>query len=197
MASEVDSLTLCPGGELWVDVDAFEEAAVGARRRRHPAAYRAAINLYSGDLLPEDRYEEWAEGRREELRHTWRSLHVELARVYEKRGEYEKGIEALQRALSEEPTNEEVHANLMRLYAFSDRQGEALAEYELLREALSVGWTHRSARPPDGFVKRSPPAHSCRPIPPLRQQRSRLRQASTTCPHREPASSDASGRWWR
>jgi predicted ATPase/DNA-binding SARP family transcriptional activator/DNA-binding CsgD family transcriptional regulator len=137
LASEKDSLVLCPGGELWVDVDAFEEAAVGARRSGDPAAYRAAINLYAGNLLPEDRYEEWAEGRRQELRRTWLSLHVELARAYEGRGEYEKGIEVLQRALSEEPTNEEVHTVLMRLYAFSDRRGEALAQYDRLREALS------------------------------------------------------------
>jgi predicted ATPase/DNA-binding SARP family transcriptional activator len=137
LASEDDSLVLFPRGDLWVDVDAFEEAAVGARRSGDPAAYRAAINLYAGDLLPEDRYEEWAEGRRQELRHTWLSLHVELGRAYEGRGEYERGIEALQRAVSEEPTNEEMHAGLMRLYAFSDRRGEALAQYERLRQALS------------------------------------------------------------
>jgi predicted ATPase/DNA-binding SARP family transcriptional activator/DNA-binding CsgD family transcriptional regulator len=137
LASEDESLVLCPGGELWVDVDAFEEAAVSARRSGDPAAYRAAINLYAGDLLPEDRYEEWAEGRRQELRQTWLSLHVELARAYEERGEHEKGIQALHKAVSEEPTNEEVHAGLMRLYAFSDRRGEALAQYQRLREALS------------------------------------------------------------
>jgi DNA-binding SARP family transcriptional activator len=120
-----------------VDVDAFEEAAVGARRSGDPAAYRAAINLYTRDLLPEDRYEEWTEGRRQELRRTWLSLHVELARVYEERREYEKGIDVLQRVLLEEPTNEEMHAGLMRLYASADRRGEALAQYERLQEALS------------------------------------------------------------
>ena len=52
---------LCPEGQLWVDVEAFEEAAETARRSRDPAAYRAAIELYAGELLPEDRYEEWAE----------------------------------------------------------------------------------------------------------------------------------------
>jgi hypothetical protein len=35
-----------------------------ARRARAPAAYRVAIELYAGDLLPEGRYEEWAESRR-------------------------------------------------------------------------------------------------------------------------------------
>jgi predicted ATPase/DNA-binding SARP family transcriptional activator/DNA-binding CsgD family transcriptional regulator len=137
LASEDESLVLCPEGDLWVDVDAFEEAAATARRARDPGAYRATLELYAGELLPGDRYEEWAEGRRQELRHTWLSLHVELARVYEGRGEYEKGVELLQKAVLEEPTNEQMHAGLMRLYAFSERRGEALAQYQRLRETLS------------------------------------------------------------
>jgi DNA-binding SARP family transcriptional activator len=68
LVSEDKSLVLCPGDDLWVDVEVFEEAAGAARRSCDPAAYRAAIELYSGELLPEDRYEEWAEYRREELR---------------------------------------------------------------------------------------------------------------------------------
>src|SRR5215204_1961995 len=86
LASEDDSLVLCPRGDLWVDVKAFEEATATARRTRNPGAYRAALALYAGELLPGDRYEEWAEDRRQELRHTWLSLHVELARAYEERG---------------------------------------------------------------------------------------------------------------
>src|SRR5215207_9013063 len=77
LLSEDDSLVLCPGGSLWVDVDAFEEAAAMARRSRDPAAYRTALELYSGDLLPDDRYEEWADGRRNELRQLYLSLLIE------------------------------------------------------------------------------------------------------------------------
>jgi DNA-binding SARP family transcriptional activator len=54
--SEEKQLPLCPQGELWVDVDAFEEAAATARRARDPAAYRAAVEVYAGELLPGDRY---------------------------------------------------------------------------------------------------------------------------------------------
>src|SRR5918993_870320 len=57
LASEQGQLVLCPEGELWVDVEAFEEAAAGARRSKDPAAYRVALDLYAGELLPEDRYE--------------------------------------------------------------------------------------------------------------------------------------------
>jgi DNA-binding SARP family transcriptional activator len=70
LASKEERIALCPEVELWVDVEAFDEAASAALRSREPAAYRAAIELYAGDLLPEDRYEEWAESRRGELRST-------------------------------------------------------------------------------------------------------------------------------
>jgi predicted ATPase/DNA-binding SARP family transcriptional activator/DNA-binding CsgD family transcriptional regulator len=136
LASEDESLGLCPEGSVWVDADAFEEAAATARHSRTPAAYRAAIHLYPGELLPEDRYDQWAETRRQELRSVFHSLLLELAELYEERGEYEAGIEALERAVSEEPTNEEPHAGLMRLYALSGKQQGALAQYERLRDVL-------------------------------------------------------------
>ena len=132
-----EQITLCPGGPLWVDVEAFEEAAATARRSHDPAAYRATIELYAGHLLPEDRYEEWADGRREEPRRTFLSLLVELARIYEQRGKYKSGIEALRKVVAEEPTNQEAHVGLMRLYSLSRMQAEALAQYKRLEESLS------------------------------------------------------------
>ena len=79
LSLQSEQLVLYPEGELWVDVEAFEETARMARRSREPTAYEAAIELYAGDLLPEDLYEEWAEDRREQLRRTYLSLLLELA----------------------------------------------------------------------------------------------------------------------
>jgi DNA-binding SARP family transcriptional activator len=112
-----------------------------ARRSKNRAAYRAAIELYTGELLPEDRYEEWAESRRQELRQMILSLNIELARLYEECGEegVAPALQVLKRVLAEEPTNEEAHVGLMRLYASSGRQGEALRQYGRLSEALSSG----------------------------------------------------------
>jgi DNA-binding SARP family transcriptional activator len=64
LALRGEEIVLCPEGRLWVDAEAFEEATIAARRTGRAAAYEAAADLYAGDLLPEDRYEEWAEGRR-------------------------------------------------------------------------------------------------------------------------------------
>jgi tetratricopeptide (TPR) repeat protein len=127
---------LFPGGSLWVDVEVFEETALTSRRTGVPAAYRAAIDLYAGDLLPEDRYEEWAEGRRENLRQLYLALLIELAGLYEERDDYAQAIEVLRNATATEPTLEEAHAALMRLHALSGRPERALAQYERLRNAL-------------------------------------------------------------
>ena len=136
VASEEGRLVLCPEGALWVDVEAFEEAALTARREREPATYRAVLDLYGGELLPGDRYEEWAEARRQGLRRLNLALLAELASIHEDRGDYGPAIEALMRVTTEEPASEETHATLMRLYALSGRPFEALRQYERLEEDL-------------------------------------------------------------
>ena len=129
-------LTLCPDGLLWVDVEAFESAAAAARHSREVTAYRAGIDLYTGDLLPEDRYEPWAEDRRHELRNLYLALLAELAALYEEQEEPVPAIEALQKVITNERTHEEAHSRLMRLYATTGRRREALLQYQRLQKAL-------------------------------------------------------------
>jgi predicted ATPase/DNA-binding SARP family transcriptional activator/DNA-binding CsgD family transcriptional regulator len=136
-------LMLCPEGELWVDVKSFGEASAAARRAREPSAYRAALDLYTGELLPQDRYEEWAQERREELRGDYLALLAELAALHEERGEFGEAIEALSRVMAEEPSNEQAHVGLMRLYALAGRRQEALRQYERLEGMLSRGFGRR------------------------------------------------------
>lgn len=136
LASEDESLVLCPESSLWVDVEAFEETARTARRSRHRAAYEAAIDLYAGELLPADRYEEWAEDHRGRLREIYLSLLLGLARLWEERGEYDLAVEVLRRTLKEDPALEEAHAGLMRLYALAGSKREALAQSRRLEEIL-------------------------------------------------------------
>jgi predicted ATPase/DNA-binding SARP family transcriptional activator/DNA-binding CsgD family transcriptional regulator len=185
-----EQLTLCPDSLLWVDVEAFEEATVTARHAMEPAAFRAAIDLYAGELLPEDRYEPWVEQGRAQLKELYLSLLLELAALYEEREEFREAIEALGRAVAQDPTHEGAHLELMRLHALSGRQREALGQYERLREALyeEFGrepdaattrlhqeiWTgtfpHLSDSPPAGFpsVEKAPsPAGATRHNLPL------------------------------
>ena len=89
-----------------MDVEAFEEASTAARRARHPAAYRRALELYAGDLLPEDRYEGWVEERRRQSKTLHLDLLAELAALHEQRGELEPAIEALQLVVANERADE-------------------------------------------------------------------------------------------
>ena len=93
--------------------------------------------MYAGDLLPEDRYEEWAQERRHALRETLLALLVELGSLHEDRGEYEAAIAALRRVVAEEQTAEEAHVGLMRLYALAGRRREAVLQYGQLGYVLS------------------------------------------------------------
>ena len=56
-----ETVALLPDAEVVVDVDVFERAAEEALADGTPAAAAAAAGLYGGPLLPDDRYETWAE----------------------------------------------------------------------------------------------------------------------------------------
>jgi DNA-binding SARP family transcriptional activator len=138
VASEGEQIALRPDAGLWVDAHAFEDAAREANREQEPAAYEAALDLYAGELLPEDRYEEWAEDPRARLRSVYISLLGELADLYERRGDLSSTILSLGRLLAEEPANEGAHYySLMRVYALSGRRGEAISHNGHAEEPLA------------------------------------------------------------
>jgi DNA-binding SARP family transcriptional activator len=87
-----ERLTLCLVMPLWVDVAAFETAAAQARQHQDLASYQVALNLYTGDLLPDDRYEEWASARREALRLEYLDLLRDLAQLAEAHSDYALSI---------------------------------------------------------------------------------------------------------
>jgi predicted ATPase/DNA-binding SARP family transcriptional activator len=130
-------LTLAPSEQVWIDVDAFERAAVDARRTREIDAYRTACELYVGDLLPEDRYEDWAGERRAALRELYLTLVAEMADGLERSGHFAEAVEALERVVAMEPSREDGHVRLMRAYAGAGRRHHALRQFKVMREVLS------------------------------------------------------------
>ena len=96
-----DDVVTLAGDDLWVDVEVFERAAAAARAEPSLAAHAAALALYTGELLPEDRYEDWTGARRESLRETHLGLLVELSEIQAAAGDTTAAIETLQRAVVE------------------------------------------------------------------------------------------------
>ncbi len=120
-----------------VDVERFEGSVAAARRARDAEAYRSALAVYRGDLLPDDPYEEWAIGRREELRRTFVAASLELAELLEARAELDEAALVLGRVIAVEPANEQAHRARMHALALAGRRHDALEQYERLREALA------------------------------------------------------------
>ncbi len=131
-----DVIELASPDELEVDLDTFLAVADTARRARSVGAYNAAIALYHGDVLPGDRYEDWATGRREEARGRYQTLLLEVAQLLEERGDHLGAAQALERIAGLDPTHEEAQASLMRLYALTGRPAQALRQYQQLEAAL-------------------------------------------------------------
>src|SRR5688572_22075209 len=79
-------------GDLWVDACAFERNAAEAMRSNDPRLLEAALDLYRGDLLPEDLYEDWAVAPRERMRGLYMDSLFRLALLREESGDYVAGI---------------------------------------------------------------------------------------------------------
>ena len=131
-----DVLALGEERAVEIDVEQFEAAADAARGERTVEACRAALDLYAGDLLPEDRYEEWASARRAALRETHLALLLDLAELYTQAGDDAAAVDVLQRAVLEDPLHEPAHRALMRRFAAGGRQQQALEQYQQLRQVL-------------------------------------------------------------
>jgi DNA-binding SARP family transcriptional activator len=134
-----DGEHLClPRDRVRVDVDEFLAAIARARRARDPETYALAIELYGGGLLPEDPYDDWLAGRRDDLRLQLLAALEELVGVLEARGDLEAAAHAVRRLIAAEPLREDAHARLIRLLALAGRRAEALRAYEHLRGLLAA-----------------------------------------------------------
>ncbi|MBU2670398.1 AAA family ATPase [Actinoplanes bogorensis] len=111
LRSHDDMLDLDPAGR-WTDADAFEAAA-----RRGDV--EAAIALYGGDLLPENRFDDWVDQRRVHLRDVAVGLLLTRATRTD-----------LERAILLDPLHESAHIQLIRLDADEGHRHRALRRYE-------------------------------------------------------------------
>ncbi len=117
---------------VWVDVTAFNSLVQAG----DPASLTAALRLYSGDLLPDDRYAEWTFGPRDTLRRQQHKARLTLAAQARDAREYTRAISFLTPLLAQDPADELVHRELMHIYALAGRRHEALRQYQACVDAL-------------------------------------------------------------
>jgi len=137
-----DSMLVLNTEHVVVDTDVFEKLAAHAMRSGEVAAYQAALAAYSGELLPEDRYETWCADRRSALVEMRLRLLVGLAEAYERLEACGEAADLLRQALREDPACEAIHRRLMRLYARMGTPDQAMRQFhiceQLLRQELDL-----------------------------------------------------------
>ena len=130
-----DMVILSP--EISLDIDEFRSCARSARFAQDRLdLYEQAIAIYGGDLLVEDRYAEWTERPRRELRDLHNDLLIELSQLYAAEGKLQLAAERLERLLDADPLNEEASRLMMRIYAEGGSRQKAHRQYETFRDAL-------------------------------------------------------------
>lgn len=117
-----DTVSLLPDDDVRVDALEFEAAATAAVADGSAAAAERALASYGGELLPEDRYEPWAEQHRTRLD----SLRLQLLR---QAGGWDAVLEL-------DPADEEAHVALMRGYAEAGDRTSVLRQFERMDRAL-------------------------------------------------------------
>lgn len=134
--TQSQQISLAAPSQLWIDTDEFEQLAMNAMRSSEVEPYIAALELYEGDLLGEEIYEDWATTRREQLKALYRALSSGLARIYEERGSLDQSINCLRKIIDRDPADEETGRELMRLYALTGNRHRALQQYQHCVDSL-------------------------------------------------------------
>ncbi|MCO8274199.1 AAA family ATPase, partial [Actinoplanes sp. TRM 88003] len=126
-----DGLLVLNTSGLWTDVDAFDRAS-------DQGDGQAALELYTGDLLPGNIFDDWTEPRRAQLRNAVVQLLLERA-AHARPHQAETD---LVRLTTLDPLHEEAYARLMRLEIARGQRHSALRWYDRLvvqlREELGV-----------------------------------------------------------
>jgi DNA-binding SARP family transcriptional activator len=132
-----DSLALAP--DVTVDAAAFDDAAghaLAAPDGERAGLARRAVSLYSGELLPGDRYEDWAAAPRERLRRRYLALVDLLADDAESRGDLDEAVRQLDAGSTIEPLDERRYVRAARLLLLQGRRASAR---DVVRRAEAVG----------------------------------------------------------
>ncbi|HVS47873.1 MAG TPA: tetratricopeptide repeat protein [Candidatus Dormibacteraeota bacterium] len=122
VAAQGEMVALWPSAELSVDAGRFEAAAADALATGR--GIEAAARMFTGELLPEDRYAEWSEPHRARIR----DRHLELLRRAQRWDEI----------LELDRSDEEAHRAVMRSYLAANNRQAAIRQFQRLREVLRV-----------------------------------------------------------
>ena len=146
---ENDTYFLNPDMDLWLDFQEFERCINTGRQfekaGRHDEAiqqYATAEQLYQGDFLQDDLYEDWPILQREFLLNTYMNLVERLSTLYINNHQFASVVPICQKVITKDRTHETAHRLLMQCYTSQGLRHLAVRQYQTcikaLREELDI-----------------------------------------------------------
>ncbi|MEU2249169.1 AAA family ATPase [Streptomyces sp. NPDC019224] len=123
---------------VWVDADHAQNAARAALATGDADAIVRALELFSGELLPDDRYADWAEGRRFELVELKEKLLLGLASARLEAGAADEAVTVAEQVLAVNPAEEQAHQVLIDAFIRQGLRRRAVRQYHACRAALDA-----------------------------------------------------------
>lgn len=147
--TEANCYLLDPEIGLWVDSEAFEHHYQNAQKlvasdhmNEAMREFQMAEELYQGEFLEEDRYEDWPLVLRENLKNAYLDALGQLSQHFYSSGQYTICINYCRKILAEDNCREDAHRRVMLSYLNLDQPHLALRQYrtcvEVLKEELDV-----------------------------------------------------------
>lgn len=127
-------LQLPPG--TWIDFEYFEQALPIAIQTGHVDSLKQILAVYSGDLFPMDRYNDWSVSRRESLIDLHQRGLLTLGSAFLGKQQYHEALACVRRSLQRDPWNEDAVLLGMKIYASFHDIPHALQLYERLKKTL-------------------------------------------------------------
>ncbi|NGO77808.1 AAA family ATPase [Streptomyces sp. YC504] len=121
-----------------IDADRIEHAARTALDSGRIGELGAVLDEFTGELLPEDRYANWARARRDQLAALREEVLLALAAAHMAQGSPAEAIGAAEQVLATSPAEELAHRVLIDAYVRQGLRRRAVHQYHLCREALDT-----------------------------------------------------------
>jgi len=136
LAWDGDLLVLGQRRAVVTDIEELRNRVEAARSAGDATSAAQALTGMSGELLPEDEYESWAQPHVRAFRE-WRArMTMDVTDTLLDAGDAAAVIGLVTPIVAVEPLNEPAHRALMRALAAAGRRSEALVGYERLRAVL-------------------------------------------------------------
>lgn len=134
-----------PEVDLWLDIEDFEKHWTAGRRLEKDGRiieavheFEAGEQLYQGDYLQDELYEEWTLLRREALRDVYMAILSRLADHVLLEKDFLGCIGYCQKILGKDPCREDAYRKLMQSYSRLGQRNRAMRWYEICRQIVKT-----------------------------------------------------------